>query len=123
MNILIADDLKINRLALKLHIHKQWPEAVVYEASSMHEVVADVFDVVYDLLILDIDMPGSELLESFVAQAIKYTKVVIFSSYEKEDKRVENLVKIGAEAFISKTAQQDEVISILQFVFSYGEVN
>ena len=123
MNILIADDLKIYRLALKLYIHKQWPEAVVYEASSMHEVVADVFDVVYDLLILDIDMPGSELLESFVAQAIKYTKVVIFSSYEKEDKRVENLVKIGAEAFISKTAQQDEVISILQFVFSYGEVN
>jgi len=118
MNILIADDLKIYRLALKLYIHKHWPEAVIYEASTMHEVVADVFDIEFDLLILDINMPGSELLEDFVNQAIKYTKVIIFSDIDKDDPRVENLIKIGADAFLPKTSQQADVISTLEFIFS-----
>lgn len=118
MNVLIADDLKIYRLALKLHIHKHWPEAVVYEASTMHEVVADVFDVEFDLLVLDINMPGSELLEDFVSQAVKYTKIIIFSDLDKHDPRVENLIKIGADAFLSKISQEADVISTLEFIFS-----
>ncbi|WP_316771550.1 response regulator transcription factor [Pedobacter frigiditerrae] len=122
MNILIADDLKIYRLALKLYIHKHWPEAVVYEASTMHEVVEDVFDVEFDLLILDINMPGSELLEGFVAQAIKYTKIIIFSDMDNDDPRVENLIKIGADAFLPKMSQQATVISTLEFVFSEREL-
>lgn len=122
MNILIADDLKIYRLALKLYIHKHWPEAVIYEASTMHEVVADVFDVEFELLILDINMPGSELLEDFVSQAIKYTKVIIFSDLDKDDPRVENLIKIGADAFLPKMSQQATVISTLEFVFSEREL-
>ncbi|RZK60677.1 MAG: response regulator transcription factor [Pedobacter sp.] len=122
MNILIADDLKIYRLALKLYIHKHWPEAMIYEASTMHEVVADVFDVEFDLLILDINMPGSELLEDFVSQAIKYTKVIIFSDLDKDDTRVENLIKIGADAFLPKISRQEEVINTLAFIFSEREL-
>lgn len=116
MNILVADDLKIHRSAIKLYINKQWPDAVVDEASTLHEVITDVFNVPYDLLILDIEMPGSKLLEDFVTRAVKYTKVVIFSSHDRDDDRVVNLLKIGADAFISKTAAQKEVISSLVFV-------
>ncbi len=120
MNILIADDLSIYRLALKLYIHKQWPEAIVYEVNSMHEVFMNVFDVSYDLIIIDIYMPGNELLEVFVEQASKHTKVIIFSNLDKEDKRAQNLIRLGADAFLAKSAKQAEVISILQFVLSEG---
>lgn len=102
---------------MKLYINKQWPNAVVYEVGSLHETIDAVFDVDYDLLILDIEMPGSELLEHFVAQATKHTRVVIFSSYDNNDSRVVNLLKIGANGFISKTASQEQVISTLLFVF------
>lgn len=118
MNILIADDLKIYRFAVKSYIHKLWPDAVVYEAASLNEVVENVFDVTYDLLILDINIPGGELLENFISQAIKYTKVIIFSEYNDEDEKVKNLLRIGADAFLSKSASQEEVINTLQFLFN-----
>ena len=117
-NILIADDLKIHRFNVKSYIHKLWADAVVYEANSLNEVIEDVFDIEFDLLILDINMPGSEQLEDFVSQAVKYTKVIIFSEYDKLDPRVENLLKIGADAFLSKSSSQEQVINTLQFLFS-----
>lgn len=118
MNILIADDLRIYRLILKSYIHKHWPDAIIYEANTMYQVVTDVFEVKFDLLILDINMPGSQLLEAFVSQAIKYTKVVIFSCLYKDDPRIDNLIKIGAEGFLSKLSQQADVISTLEFIFN-----
>ncbi|RZL51274.1 MAG: response regulator transcription factor [Pedobacter sp.] len=118
MNILIADDIKIYRLAVKSYIHKLWPDAVVYEASNMDAVVEDVFDVEYDLLILDINMPGSDQLEDFVSQAVKYTKVIIFSEYNHDNPRAKKLIDLGADAFLSKSALEEEVISTLLFVFS-----
>lgn len=118
MNILIADDLKIYRFALKSYIHKIWPDAIVYEASSLNEVVEGVFDMTYDLLILDINMPGSEMLENFVSQAVKYTKVIIFSEYDDKDVMVKNLLQIGADAFLPKSASEEEVINTLLFLFS-----
>jgi len=90
----------------------------VYEANSLSEVIEDVFDIEFDLLILDINMPGSEQLEDFVSQAVKYTKVIIFSEYDKLDPRVENLLKIGADAFLAKSSSQEQVINTLQFLFS-----
>ncbi|TCC91739.1 response regulator transcription factor [Pedobacter frigiditerrae] len=121
MNILVADDLEIYRLALKLYIHKHWTDAVVYEASTMFEVAEDVFDVEFDLLILDINMPGTELLEDFVSKATNYTKVIIFSDLDKDDKRVENLIKIGADAFLPKSSKRVDIISTFQLVFSERE--
>ena len=118
MNILIADDLKIYRLALKSYIHKLWPDAVVYEESNLDSVVKDVFDIAYDLLILDINVPGNDQLEDFVKQAVKYTKVIIFSELEHDHPRVQNLIDIGADAFLSKAATQHEVSTTLLFVLS-----
>lgn len=119
MNILIADELKVYRLALKSYIHKLWPDAIVYEESSFDAVIKGVFDVAYDLLILDINVPGNSQLEDFVKQAIKYTKVIIFSEYDQGDSlRVKKLIDIGADAFFVKSASQEEVTSTLLFVLS-----
>jgi len=117
MQILIADDLRIHRFNIKTYIQRLWVNAVVYEAKNLNEVITNVFDIEFDLLILDINMPGSEQLEDFVGQAIKYTKVIIFSEYDKLDPRVENLLKIGADAFLPKSAAEEQVASLLQLLF------
>lgn len=118
MNILIADDVKIYRLAIKSYIHKLWPDAVVYEESNLDSVIKDVFDVVYDLLILAVNMPGNEQIEHFVIQAIKYTKVIIFCDCTEDSAKAKRLIELGADGFLSKTATEAEVISTLLFVFS-----
>ena len=118
MNILIADELKAYRLALKSYIHKLWPDAIVYEESSFDAVIKDVFDVEYDLLILDVNVPGNDQLEDFVKQAVKYTKVIIFAEADDAHPRVQRLVSLGADAFLSKAASEEEVTSTLLFVLS-----
>lgn len=118
MNILLADDLVTNRLALRLYIHKHWSEAVIFEAGTMYEVAQDVFDVQFDLLILDVNMPGNELLEDFVSKASNYTKIIIFSDPDKDGLRLVNLIRIGADAFLPKSSELEAIISTFQLVFS-----
>lgn len=118
MDILIADDSKEHRLQLKVKLHKQYPDAVIYEASSLYEVVTNVFDVDYDLLILDLDIAGNDQLENFVKQAVKYTKIVISSFYDKNNARLNQLIALGAHAFLPKSAKEDEVASVLSFLFN-----
>lgn len=118
MNILIADDVKIYRLAIKSYIHKLWPEAIVYEESNLDSVIKDVFDVEYDLLILSANMPGHEQIEDFIKQAIKYTKVIIFCECTEDSDKEKRLIELGADGFLSRSATEEEVKSILLFVFS-----
>jgi DNA-binding NarL/FixJ family response regulator len=121
MNVLIADDVKIYRLAIKSYIHKLWPEAIVYEESNLDSVIKDVFDVEYDLLILATDMPGHEQIEDFIKQAIKYTKVIISCNCTEDSVKAKRLIELGADGFLSKTATEEEVISTLLFVFSESQ--
>lgn len=118
MNILIADDNTIYRLGLKSYLHELWPQAMVYEESSLDSVVRDVFDIDYDLLILATDVPGNRQLADFVKQAVKYTKVIIFYNDQENGLKVKQFVDIGAHAVISKSATESEVKSNLLFVFN-----
>ena len=117
MNILIADDNNAYRPSIKSYIHKLWPEALVYEESNLDSVIRDVFDINYELLILATDIPGNEQLEDFVKQAVKYTKVIIFSDDVEDDAKANRLIQIGADTLMLKSAMEEEVISTLLFVF------
>lgn len=116
-NILIADPFAENRFSVKTYIHHLWPDVVVYEATSVNEVVERIFEMDFDLLILDIGVAGSENIEEFVSYAIKYTKVVIFSAYDSSDSKIKNLLQIGADAFLPKPVNKEEVTNILRFLF------
>jgi len=118
MYILIANDCKDLRLELKLKLHKTYPDAVIYEANSLYEVFTDVFDVTYDLLILDLNMPGNDQLENFVGKAVKYTKIIILSVYSNNNKRINELIALGADAFLKTSANEEEIASVLSFLFS-----
>ncbi|RZL53917.1 MAG: response regulator [Pedobacter sp.] len=71
-----------------------------------------------DLLILDVNMAGSELIEGFVNKASNYTKIIIFSELDKNDFRVANLIKIVADSFLSKSPRLADIISTFQLVFT-----
>ena len=116
MNILIADNNKANRLAIKSYIHKLWSEAVVYEENNLDAVVKDVFDVSYELLIIDINIPGNDQIEGFIKQATKYTKVIILSDLDNEE--AGKLAHLGIDAYLSKSASENEIMSTLLFVLS-----
>lgn len=116
-NILIADSVSGNSFTVKSCIHRLWPNVTVFEAISVNEVVERIFEQDFDLLILDINIAGNENIEEFISYAVKYTRVVIFSAYDSTDPKIKNLLQIGADAFLPKPVSEQELISILRFLF------
>ncbi|RZK54365.1 MAG: response regulator transcription factor [Pedobacter sp.] len=118
MNILIADEFLIYRYVIKSYISKCWPNARIVEAGNLQEVVANVIENSFDLLILDVHMPGSQKLEEFVSRVIKGTKVIVFSEYAIETNKAKRLTDLGVEAMLLKSATSKEVVESFQAVFA-----
>lgn len=118
MNILIVDHLGIYRFGLKAIINDIKIDAMVQEASNFDELMENVFDKNFDLLILDIEMQGNEKLEHFIDQAINYTKIIILSEHQYTDQRVNHFLKSGVDALISKSTSKEQVVNTLEFIFS-----
>ncbi len=85
-NILIADDHPIVRAGLKQIINDEENFTVTDEASNGAEVIKLINNNSYDLLVLDISMPGESGLD--VLKQLQYSnpdlKVLILSTYSEE---------------------------------------
>jgi DNA-binding NarL/FixJ family response regulator len=117
IRILIADDEQIIRFGLKLVLKNLWPEVEIDEAESLDGVVALITSLTYDLVILDIHMPGSDGLENLIRFMLQESKVVIFSGYEPTSPRIQSLGEAGVDQFIFKSASLDEIRFSLKALF------
>jgi DNA-binding NarL/FixJ family response regulator len=119
MNILIAANLGVYRFGFKKLIQNLWAEeAMVYEASNFQEIMENVYAQQFDLLVLDTEMFVKEQLESFISQAINHTRVIILSELDHSHERISKFLKIGADALLSKSSPQEQVINTLKFILS-----
>ena len=117
MNILIPKELKIYNLNLKLHFTLMWEDSNLFETETLNQVIEDVFETKFELIILDIDMEDNDKIEQFVAKAIRYTKIIIFTNNSELSNREMQLLEIGADAIVSKHASPEDIISTLNLVF------
>jgi DNA-binding NarL/FixJ family response regulator len=113
--ILIADDHAIFREGLKQVIAKSVDMTVADEVESGHEVLRKIKDHDYDLIILDISMPGRSGLD--VLTDIKKIKpkipVLILSMYPEEQYAL-RAFKAGASGYMTKGSAFRELLEALQ---------
>ena len=111
ISILIADDHAIVRRGvhalLKLHPDIE----VVGEASSGEETVHMVTELVPDVVLLDLVMPGIGGVEATrcIRQVSPQTQVVILTSFH-EDEHIFPALRAGALSYILKDVDPDELI-------------
>ena len=113
--ILIADDHAIFREGLK-HILAEYPDLVVAdEANNGQEVLDKVWKNNYDMVLLDITMPGMTGLE--VLKQLKNDKpklpVLILSMHPEEQYAV-RVIRAGASGYITKESAPDELITAIK---------
>jgi DNA-binding NarL/FixJ family response regulator len=108
--ILIADDHGVVRLGLSMMIKKLRPYAVVKQVSDYKEVMQIIKDEIFNLAILDLNMPNGNFQEALQAIRIKspITKVMIFSSQDESLYAVRYL-KMGADGFLHKDSSEDVI--------------
>lgn len=121
--MLIADDHAVLRSGLTMLLNAQPDMVVVGEASDGDEAVQRASELVPDVLLLDITMPGSSGVA--VIHAIKAKElpvaILVLTMHEDGGFVVETL-KAGAMGYIPKRAADSELIAAIRAVHS-GEVH
>jgi two-component system, NarL family, invasion response regulator UvrY len=116
---LVADDHAIVRTGLKTVIKELHPFAQVEEAAEGDTVTALVKKNDYDMLILDINMPGTDamtLICNLLAHKEK-TKILVFSM-NSEILYAKRLFKLGVLGYLDKEAPAEEIRNAIESVLS-----
>ncbi|MDD4755704.1 MAG: response regulator transcription factor [Prolixibacteraceae bacterium] len=108
--MLIADDHSVVRKGIIKSITKKFPDAEFFEASNGAEVLQAMTKDRWNLVIMDISMPGRNGLEILSEIKAYYPNipVIIFSMYP-EDQFAVRAIKAGASAYISKDISTGEL--------------
>lgn len=121
MKILIADDHSIVREGLKQYVKTLDEVKFIDEAVDGNEAWAKIKDGGYDLVILDVSMPGMSGLD--VLQKIKernlQTRVLILSVHPQEQYAI-HAFKMGASGYLSKDSAFEELTLAIKKIASGG---
>jgi two-component system invasion response regulator UvrY len=119
--ILIADDHAIFRDGLKQILDDCDDIEVVDEASRGQEVLEKVAKKNFDLLLLDIAMPGLSGLDTLklLKQQKPKLRVLILSMYPEEQYAV-RAMKAGAAGYITKGSASEELLDAIRKVSQGG---
>src|SRR3972149_10492153 len=117
INILIADDHTIVRKGLKQILAETHDMVVAGEASNGFEVMEKVNNNHYDVLLLDISMPGKSGLDILRELKTENPKlpVLVLSMYPEEQYAV-RVLRAGASGYLTKESAPDELVMALRKV-------
>ncbi len=121
IKILIADDHPVVRIGIK-QILAEMPEATVSgEAASGSEVMDRIKKQDFDIILLDISMPGNglDILKEIKAMR-PWQKVLVLSIYPEQQYAVRAL-KAGASGYLTKDSAPDELITAIKKVSLGGK--
>jgi two-component system, NarL family, invasion response regulator UvrY len=115
IRILIADDHPLFREGLR-HILAGCPDfTVADEASNGQEVLEKVWNNEYDMVLLDIAMPGTPGLEVLRRLKIEKPKlpVLVLSMYPEEQYAV-RVIRAGASGYLTKESASEELVTAIR---------
>lgn len=117
IRILIADDHPVVRLGLKQIISEVKDMVVADEAQTGQEVLKKAGKNEFDVILLDISMPGRSGLDILHELRSKYPKtpVLILSIYP-EDQFAVRVLKIGAAGYLTKESAPEELVTAIRRV-------
>ena len=122
IKILIADDHAIVRRGLK-EILEDTPDIVAAgEASNGREVLEKLQAESWDVLVLDITMPGRSGLD--ILKDIKQIKPhlpVLILSMHAEEQFATRMIKAGAAGYLNKESAPDELVKAIRKVYGGGK--
>lgn len=122
INVLIADDHAVVRRGIKQIISEEPEINVLAEASNSDEIMAKLYDHNWNVIVLDITMPGKNGLDVLIEIKRKRPeiKVLILSMHPEEEIALRAL-KTGASGYLNKDSVPGELIRAIMKVYNGGK--
>lgn len=120
-HVLIADDHAVTRRGIRALLLEHFEDAQVVEASDGHAVLHELPRRPWDLILLDVMMPGPgiiALLSSLRAQNPNVPVLVLTASNEIE--YVVQTMKAGASGLLHKHLAADDLVTAIDKVMAGG---
>jgi len=121
LRILIADDHSLFRRGVKELLIDGLGAVTIGESANAHDLLDSVRQKKWDVVILDIGMPGTtgaEALKQLKAECPKLPVIVL--SMHPEDQYAVRMFKAGASAYLTKASAPDELIRAIKTVVAGG---
>jgi Response regulator containing a CheY-like receiver domain and an HTH DNA-binding domain len=121
IRIAIADDYKIYRDGLKVGLAADKNLEVVLEADNGEDLLKGLSEAVPDVIIMDLKMPIMDGMEATkeVKKRFSSIKVLVVTMYE-DDKFIIHLMENGANGYLLKNAESDEIRKSIYAVYENG---
>lgn len=119
-SFLVVDDHPLFLEALHLSLSSAFPNASVTEAASIAEARKAIDEAgSFDLVLLDLSMPGTSGFEGLLELRTVYPKLPVVICSALEDPRIiHEALSYGASGFISKSVRRSELAKAIQEVMS-----
>ena len=119
LRVIIADDHPIVLKGLKEIMLESFQDVTVDEACEGHELINDIQNNDYDLVLLDISLPDINGLEALKEIRKKRPKlpVLVISMYPEEQYAIRAL-KAGGQGYLTKRSASDELVLAVQKILS-----
>jgi two-component system response regulator DegU len=117
INILIADDHAMLRQGIKQILELESDIAVVAQASNGEEAIKLARDYEPDVILMDINMPGTNGLQAIkeIKQEKPSSKIIVLTIHEDREYLFKAL-QMGAEGYVLKDAEPSVLIEAIRNV-------
>lgn len=119
MKVLLVDDHAVVRRGLEQILSDAYEDLVVGEATNGNEAVDSVRSNDWDVVVLDISMPGRSGLDVLKEiRAEKPSLPVLVLSMHPEDQLATRVLRAGASGYMTKETAPDELVTAMKRVLS-----
>ena len=114
---LLIDDHVVVRAGISTLLLRAFAPAEIFEAANGVEAMERLAERSYDLVVLDIQMPGTDAQSLLADMLLKYPdlKVLIFSM-SSESVHAKRYLRYGAKGFVSKEVGLEEIIKAIRII-------
>lgn len=122
MRILLADDHAVLRQGLKLILLEEFPEADFQETGTTQQTLEFLAQGPWDVIILDVFMPGRSGLEVLdaIRQSSPAPPVLVLSS-APEEQLARRVLRAGASGYLNKQAAPEHLVQAVQKILQGGK--
>ncbi|MBV8694502.1 MAG: response regulator transcription factor [Chloroflexi bacterium] len=125
IRILLADDHPIVREGLRAVLETQPDFEVVGESASGDKVLQQVAQLQPDLLLLDLEMPVMDGVETIKRihqlQLQRNPRIIVFTAFDN-DERIIHAIQAGANGYLLKGAPRDDIFNAIRVTHQGGSL-